>query len=89
MLSNCSLWHKLQHSRGDIQSLSTSSESFNPGRTQRAHQQRGCQQRKPQTPDNGESDAETGGKSTALLASGGGSEERHSISAPLRDAGMR
>lgn len=89
MLSNCSLWHKLQHSRGDIQPLSMSSESFNPGRTQQAHQQRGCQQRKPQTHDNGESDAETGRNSTALLASGGGSEERYSISVLLRDAAMR
>lgn len=39
MLSNCSLWHKLQQSHGDLQSLSMSSESFNPGQTQQAHQQ--------------------------------------------------
>ncbi len=38
MLSNCSRWHKLQHSHGDIQPLSVSSESFNPGQTQQAHQ---------------------------------------------------
>lgn len=45
MLSNCSLWHKLQHSHGDIQFLSTSSVSFNPGQTQQAHQQE-CQHSK-------------------------------------------
>lgn len=39
MLSNCSLRHKLQQSHGDLQSLSMSSESFNPGQTQQAHQQ--------------------------------------------------
>lgn len=39
MLPNCSLRHKLQHSHGDLQSLSMSSENFNPGQTQQAHQQ--------------------------------------------------
>lgn len=38
-LSKCSLWRKLRRSSGDLWSLSTSSESFNPGQTQQAHQQ--------------------------------------------------
>lgn len=38
-LSKCSLWRKPRRSRGDLWSLSTSSESFNPGQTQQAHQQ--------------------------------------------------
>lgn len=38
MLSNCLLRYKLQHSHGDIQSMSMSFENFNPGQTQQARQ---------------------------------------------------
>lgn len=70
MLSNCLIPYKPQHSYGDIQSLSMSSESFNPGQTQQAHQQESVSKESPRNMTMDRHDTETEGNTTALLVLG-------------------
>lgn len=61
----------------DIQSLSMSSESFNPGQTQQAHQRECASEERLRNMTMDGRDTGTDGNATALLASGG--EVRYSF----------